>query len=231
MSAKIRVLIVDDQALIRLGIQSLLNRKPDIEVVGQASDGAEALRQVAALDPDVVLMDVQMPGMDGVEATRRLSAAGPRPAVIILTTFRDDATVFPGLEAGARGYLLKGEDHKALADAVRTVAAGNALIHPEVTAQVLREFARRNAQPATPAAPAPTAPPPPAAPSAERLALLTEREREIMRLLAHGQNNQEISDALAISIGTVKNHISSILTKLDARDRTQAALIAQQAGL
>ncbi|MBX0327678.1 response regulator transcription factor [Oscillochloris sp. ZM17-4] len=223
MDEKIRVLIVDDQALIRTGIQSLLNRKADIEVVGQAGDGAEALAQVAALDPDVVLMDVMMPVMDGVEATRRLTASSARAAVIFLTTFRDDAYVLRGIAAGARGYLLKDVDHRALADAIRTVAAGGALLNPEITARLLPYLGRMAADPP---APPPAAPPPP--PTSARADLLTERERSILQMLAKGHTNLEISDALAISVGTVKNHISSILGKLDVRDRTQAALWAVQ---
>jgi DNA-binding NarL/FixJ family response regulator len=220
---KIRVLIVDDQALIRMGIATLLARKADIEVVGQAASGEEAVAQVAALDPDVVLMDVMMPGIDGVEATRRLSAAGPRPAVVILSTFREDENVLRGIAAGARGYLLKDVDHRALADAVRTVAAGGALLDPQITAQLLPRLGQLAAEP-------PPTPARPAALHAERLALLTEREREILTRLAQGRTNQEISAEMAISIGTVKNHISSILSKLDVRDRTQAALWAQQHG-
>ncbi|NOK86263.1 MAG: response regulator transcription factor [Chloroflexi bacterium AL-W] len=219
MTQKIRVLLVDDESLIRTGIQSLLNRKPDIEIVGHASDGLEALKQVAVLDPDVILMDIRMPGMDGIETTRRLSAQRCRSAIIILSTFRDDQSVFSGLAAGARGYLLKDVDHKTLAEAVRTVAAGQAMIHPEITGQVLREFSRlSNGQPIR-------------SQNTDRLELLTDREMAIMRMLATGQTNQEISERLLISIGTVKNHISSILSKLDVRDRTQAALLAQQAGL
>ncbi len=225
MADKIRVLLADDQALIRAGLQTLLSRKPDIEVVGQANDGAEALAKVAELDPDVVLMDIRMPGMDGVEATRRLTDQGARPAVIILTTFHDDENVFSGLQAGARGYLLKDVDHRALAEAIRTVAAGQALIAPEITAQVLREFSRRT----SPAAPEPA--PRPAPERNERLALLTERERAILELLANGKTNQEISEQLLLSIGTVKNHISNIFAKIGARDRTQAALFARQAGI
>lgn len=226
MTAKIRVLIVDDQALMRAGIHALLNRKADIEVIGFANDGVETLRQVAALDPDVVLMDIRMPVMDGLAATRALVAAQSRAAIIILTTFRDDANVFSAIQAGARGYLLKDTDHKELAEAIRTVAAGHALIHPEVTTQVLREFNRLAGQPASPS-------PTPGLPGLrnERLALLTERELAILRLLGQAHTNQEISDRLAISVGTVKNHISSILDKLDVRDRTQAGLFAQQAGL
>ncbi len=219
---KIRVLIVDDQSLIRTGIATLLARKSDIEVVGQASNGLEALERVAALDPDLVLMDLMMPVLDGVEATRRLTAAGPRPAVIILTTFRDDEQVFRGLAAGARGYLLKDMDHRALADAVRTVAAGGALLDPAITAQLLPYLGRMASTSQPVAAPAP---------QPERLALLTERERAILALLAQGQTNQEISDGLSISVGTVKNHISNILSKLAVRDRTQAALWARAHGL
>jgi DNA-binding NarL/FixJ family response regulator len=216
--AKIRVLIVDDQALIRTGIQSLLTRKADIDVVGQAGNGAEAIAQVAALDPDVVLMDVMMPVMDGVEATRRLAEAGARAAVIILTTFSDEEYVLRGIAAGARGYLLKDVDHRVLADAVRTVAAGGALLNPEIMARRLPHLGRMAADPRAPAPP----------PLPERAELLTDRERSILKMLARGHTNQEISDALAISVGTVKNHISSILSKLDVRDRTQAALWAVQ---
>lgn len=219
---KIRVLIVDDQALIRTGIATLLARKADIEVVGQGGNGQEALDQAAALDPDVVLMDVMMPVLDGVEATRQLAARGARPAVILLSTFREDEQVLRGLAAGARGYLLKDVDHRALADAVRVVAGGAALIDPQITAQLLPHLGRLVA--------APVASAPPAA-QPERLALLTERERAILQMLARGRTNQEISSLLAISVGTVKNHISSILSKLDVRDRTQAALWAQQQGL
>src|SRR5262245_45693266 len=223
ITPKIRVLIVDDQSLIRAGIQALLSRKPDIEVVGSARDGAEALRLAAALDPDVVLMDIRMPGMDGVEATRQLVAQQARAGIIILTTFHDDANVFSALAAGARGYLLKDTDHKELAEAIRVIAAGQALMPPEITAQVLREFARLSTHGSTPA-PRPDL-------RDNRLALLTDRETAILRLLGAGRTNQEISARLAISIGTVKNHISSILGKLDVRDRTQAGLFAQQAGL
>lgn len=220
---RIRVALVDDQALVRDGIRALLKRKPDIEVVGQASDGAEALALVAALDPDVVLMDIRMPSVDGVEATRRLRASGSRTAVIILTTFHEDEYVVSALQAGARGYLLKDVDHRVLAEAIRTVYAGHGLIQPEVTGAVLREVSRIAA--ATP----PPAPPPPQLPA--RLSLLSTRELAILRLLGAGKSNQEISNQLIISVGTVKNHISNILTKLDVRDRTQAALLAKEARL
>lgn len=225
---KLRVLIVDDQPLIRTGIATLLSRKPDIEVVGQAGNGAEALERVRELDPDVVLMDVMMPELDGVEATRQLAAHARRPAVILLSTFRDDEYVLRGIAAGARGYLLKDVDHRALAEAVRTVAAGGALLHPEIMAQLLPMLGRLSGASAAPSTPVPAAHTPV---SNERLALLTERERAILGMLAQGHTNQEISAQLLISVGTVKNHISNILSKLDVRDRTQAALWAQQAGL
>ncbi|MBO9349588.1 response regulator transcription factor [Chloroflexus sp. MS-CIW-1] len=213
----IRVLIVDDQALIRTGIATLLARKADIEVVGQAANGREALDLVAALDPDVVLMDVMMPIMDGVEATRQLTQRGPRPAVIMLTTFHDDERVLQSIAAGARGYLLKDVDHRVLADSIRTVAGGGALIHPQITAQLLPRIAQMAS--ATP--PQTTAPP-------DVAMLLTPREREILRLLAQGFTNQEIGEHLALSIGTVKNHLSVIFAKLAVRDRTQAALWARE---
>ncbi|MBO9319152.1 MAG: response regulator transcription factor [Chloroflexus sp.] len=213
----IRVLIVDDQALIRTGIATLLARKADIEVVGQAANGREALELVATLDPDVVLMDVMMPVMDGVEATRQLTQRGPRPAVIMLTTFHDDERVLQSIAAGARGYLLKDVDHRVLADSIRTVAGGGALIHPQITAQLLPRIAQMAS--ATP--PQTTAPP-------DVAMLLTPREREILRLLAQGFTNQEIGEHLALSIGTVKNHLSVIFAKLAVRDRTQAALWARE---
>ncbi len=213
----IRVLIVDDQALIRTGIATLLARKSDIEVVGQAANGREALDLIAALDPDVVLMDVMMPIMDGVEATRQLTQRGPRPAVIMLTTFHDDERVLQSIAAGARGYLLKDVDHRVLADSIRTVAGGGALIHPQITAQLLPRIAQMAS--ATP--PQTTAPP-------DVAMLLTPREREILRLLAQGFTNQEIGEHLALSIGTVKNHLSVIFAKLAVRDRTQAALWARE---
>lgn len=214
----IRVLIVDDQPLIRTGIAALLCRKADIDVVGQAGNGREALELVAALDPDIVLMDVMMPVMDGVEATRQLAARGPRPAVIMLTTFHDDERVLQSIAAGARGYLLKDVDHRALADSIRTVAAGGALIHPQITAQLLPRLSQLATAAAPPAEP----------PAAEPAIGLTPREREILRLLAQGYTNQEIGEKLALSIGTVKNHLSVIFAKLAVRDRTQAALWARE---
>lgn len=213
----IRVLIVDDQALIRTGIATLLSRKADIEVVGQAGNGREALELVASLDPDVVLMDVMMPVMDGVEATRKLAERGPRPAVIMLTTFHDDERVLQSIAAGARGYLLKDVDHRVLADSIRTVAGGGALIHPQITAQLLPRLASLAPTPATTSS----------SPS-DVTSILTPRERDILRLLAQGYTNQEIGEQLALSVGTVKNHLSVIFAKLAVRDRTQAALWARE---
>lgn len=213
----IRVLIVDDQALIRTGIATLLSRKADIEVVGQAGNGREALDLVASLDPDVVLMDVMMPVMDGVEATRTLAKRGPRPVVIMLTTFHDDERVLQSIAAGARGYLLKDVDHRVLADSIRTVAGGGALIHPQITAQLLPRLAGLAPTPATTSS----------SPS-DVTSILTPRERDILRLLAQGYTNQEIGEQLALSVGTVKNHLSVIFAKLAVRDRTQAALWARE---
>lgn len=213
----IRVLIVDDQALIRTGIATLLSRKADIEVVGQAGNGREALDLVASLDPDVVLMDVMMPVMDGVEATRKLAKRGPRPVVIMLTTFHDDERVLQSIAAGARGYLLKDVDHRVLADSIRTVAGGGALIHPQITAQLLPRLASLAPTPATTSS----------SPS-DVTSILTPRERDILRLLAQGYTNQEIGEQLALSVGTVKNHLSVIFAKLAVRDRTQAALWARE---
>ncbi|WP_322816609.1 response regulator transcription factor [Chloroflexus sp.] len=213
----IRVLIVDDQALIRTGIATLLSRKADIEVVGQAENGREALDLVASLDPDVVLMDVMMPVMDGVEATRKLAERGPGPAVIMLTTFHDDERVLQSIAAGARGYLLKDVDHRVLADSIRTVARGGALIHPQITAQLLPRLASLAPTPATTSS----------SPS-DVASILTPRERDILRLLAQGYTNQEIGEQLALSVGTVKNHLSVIFAKLAVRDRTQAALWARE---
>ena len=221
----IRVLIVDDQPLIRIGLETLLGRRPEFAVVGHGSNGQEALAQVAALDPDVVLMDIRMPGMDGVEATKRLTASGARAGVIILTTFQDDEYVFSGIAAGARGYLLKDAAPDTIIEAVRTVAGGKALLQPEITNQVLQEFRRLRdgIAPQPPQQPAPTLP--------TVVDTLTTRERDILQLMAQGQSNQEIGETLIISLGTVKNHVSNILAKLGARDRIQAVLVAQQLGL
>jgi DNA-binding NarL/FixJ family response regulator len=217
MPDKIRILLVDDQRLMREGLRTLLELEPDLQVAGEAGDGQAALDAYAALAPDVVLMDIRMPGMDGVEATRRLREQWTRARVIILTTFDDDASVFEGLRAGALGYLLKDVSGHDLAEAVRTVAGGGALIEPSVARRVLAEFARLA---------------PPARPLDAGLAEpFSERERDIVRLLAAGLSNKEIGDRLCLAEGTVKNYVTSILQKLGARDRTQAALRAREMGL
>jgi DNA-binding NarL/FixJ family response regulator len=213
----IRILLVDDQRLMREGLRTLLELEPDLRVAGEAGDGQAALEAYAALQPDVVLMDVRMPGMDGVEATRRLRAQWPGARVIILTTFDEDATVFEGLRAGAQGYLLKDVSGVELAEAVRAVAAGGALIEPSVARRVLAEFARL-APPARP-------------PDAGLAEPFSEREREIVRLVAAGLSNREIGERLCLAEGTVKNYVTTILQKLGARDRTQAALRAREMGL
>lgn len=222
-----RVLLVDDQTLIRQGIRVLLMTEPGMEVIGEAANGKEALKLVEELRPEVVLMDVRMPEMDGVTATREITAAHPEIGVIILTTFDDEAYIFEGLRAGARGYLLKDISSEEMAEAVRVVARGGALIQPSITRKVLSEFARLSGQSpseqitAHPAAhhPAPLAEP------------LTERELDVLRCIAEGLSNREIAERLVITEGTVKNHVSNLIAKLDVRDRTQALLKAQEIGL
>ena len=217
MTEQIRILLVDDQRLMREGLRILLELEPDLEIAGEATNGQEALDTYAEIEPDVVLMDVRMPGMDGVEATWRLRERWPSALVIILTTFDDDEYVFEGLRAGARGYLLKDVSGHDLADAVRTVAAGGALIEPSVARRVVAEFARMA---------------PPARQPDEGLAEpLSEREREILRLMAQGLTNREIAGRLSLAQGTVKNYVTTILQKLGARDRTQAALRARELGM
>jgi DNA-binding NarL/FixJ family response regulator len=217
MPDAIRLLLVDDQRLMREGLRILLELEPDLRIVGEATNGQSALEAYAELKPDVVLMDVRMPGMDGVEATWRLHERWPEARVIILTTFDDDEYVFEGLRAGARGYLLKDVSGHDLADAVRTVAAGGALIEPSVARKVVAEFARM----AAPVRP----------PDAGLAEPLSEREEEILRLVARGLSNREIADRLSLAPGTVKNYVTTILQKLGARDRTQAALRARELGL
>jgi DNA-binding NarL/FixJ family response regulator len=218
----IRVLLVDDQTLVRQGIQLLLEIEADIQVVGQAANGREALHRVETLHPDVVLMDVRMPEMDGVAATQAISARFPDTGVIILTTFEDDEFVFGGLEAGARGYLLKDISSEEMAQAIRKVAAGEALIQPSITRKVLAEFSRLAAA-AEKSANKPLQP--------ALVEPLTEREQEVLSALAKGLSNREIAMQLVITEGTVKNHVSSLIAKLGVRDRTQAVLKAQELGL
>ena len=217
MPETIRILLVDDQRLMREGLHILLELEPDLKIVGEADNGQAALKAYEELQPDVVLMDVRMPGMDGVEATWRLREQWPEARIIILTTFDDDEYVFEGLRAGALGYLLKDVSGHDLAQAVRTVAAGGALIEPSVAAKVVAEFAR-------------VAPPARQA-SAGLAEPLSEREEEVLRLLASGLTNRQIAERLSLAEGTVKNYVTNILGKLGARDRTQAAIRAREFGL
>jgi DNA-binding NarL/FixJ family response regulator len=217
MPETIRILLVDDQRLIREGLHILLELEPDLKIAGEAENGQAALRAYEDLRPDVVLMDVRMPGMDGVEATWRLRERWPEARIIILTTFDDDEYVFEGLRAGALGYLLKDVSGHDLAVAVRTVAGGGALIEPSVAAKVVAEFARI----AAPARPA----------SAGLAEPLSEREVEIVRLVAGGLTNRQIAERLCLAEGTVKNYVTNILGKLGARDRTQAAIRARELAL
>jgi DNA-binding NarL/FixJ family response regulator len=217
MADPIRILLVDDQRLMREGLRILLELESGLEIVGEAGDGQAGLEAYEAVQPDVVLMDVRMPGMDGVEATWRLRERWPDARVVILTTFDDDEYVFEGLRAGAMGYLLKDVSGHDLAEAVRTVAAGGVLIEPSVARKVVAEFAR-------------VAPPARAA-DAGLAEPLSEREREILELLALGLNNREIADRLSLAPGTVKNYVTTILQKLGVRDRTQAAIRARELGL
>ncbi len=214
----IRLLLVDDQALFREGLHTLLSLHEDLEVVGEAGNGLEALAAADALRPDVVLMDLRMPILDGVAATRRLLAAHPTTRVIVVTTFDDDELVFDGLRAGAVGYLLKDVSSDKLVEAIRAAARGESFLQPSIAAKVLAEFNRLER----------SATPPPPPPLAEPL---SERELEILRLVAAGDSNKEIAAALYITEGTVKNHVTNILGKLDARDRTQAALRGRELGL
>ncbi|MCE1254515.1 MAG: response regulator transcription factor [Anaerolineae bacterium] len=213
----IRILIVDDQRLMRDGLRTLFELEEGLEVVGEGENGQKALELYEQLQPDVVLMDVRMPQMDGVEATRQIIERWPQAHVIILTTFDDDAYIFEGLRAGALGYLLKDVSGEELSAAVRTVAGGGALIEPSVTRKVLAEFARL--QPLQPTA-------------AEKLIdPLSERELEILKELGKGASNREIAFKLHLAEGTVKNYISVILQKLNVQDRTRAALRAHELGL
>ncbi|MBB4982134.1 MULTISPECIES: response regulator [Streptomyces] len=213
----IRVLIVDDQMMVREGFSVLLGAMPDIEVVGEAVNGREAIAQVAALRPDVVLMDIRMPELNGIEATREIVAADADAKVLVLTTFDLDEYVYQALRAGASGFLLKDASARQLADGVRVVAAGEALLAPTVTKRLITEFAK---------APSATRPP-----AMAQVGELTERETEVLVLIAQGLSNAEIADHLVVAESTIKTHVSRILVKLGLRDRTQAAVFAYEAGL
>jgi DNA-binding NarL/FixJ family response regulator len=216
-AAPVRVLLVDDQALFREALATLLDVRDGIEVVGEAADGDEALRRVAALGPDVVLMDLRMPVLDGIAATRWLRAERPDVRVIALTTFDDDEDVFAALRAGAVGYLLKDVSSQRLVEAIGAAARGESVLQPSVAAKVVARFAQL---------------PDEALPRPQPLVVpLSDRELDVLRLLADGGNNREIATALFLAEGTVKNHVTNVLAKLGARDRTQAALRARELGL
>jgi DNA-binding NarL/FixJ family response regulator len=213
----IRVLIADDQVMVRQGFTVLLNAEPDIEVVGQAVDGLDAVAQVAEARPDVVLMDIRMPELGGIEATRRITADMSDVRVLVLTTFDLDEYVYEALRAGASGFLLKDASAGQLAEAVRVVAAGDALLAPGVTRRLIAEFSRLDATPR--------------APLKARVGDLTERETEVLSLIAQGLSNAEIARRLVVAEQTVKTHVGRILVKLRLRDRTQAAVFAFETGL
>jgi DNA-binding NarL/FixJ family response regulator len=212
------VLIVDDQALVRAGFRMILEAEEDVEVVGEAADGREAVAEAQRLKPDVVLMDVRMPEMDGNEATRRLIAGdGASAKVVMLTTFDMDEYVYDALRAGASGFLLKDVPPEQLVAGIRAVASGDALLAPSVTRRVIEEFVRR------PPASVRTLPP--------KLSELTARELEVLKLIARGRSNAEIAKELFVSETTVKTHVGHVLTKLDVRDRVQAVVLAYESGL
>ncbi|MBO1283872.1 MULTISPECIES: response regulator [Streptomyces] len=213
----IRVLIADDQQMVRQGFAVLLNTQPDIRVIGQAVDGLDAITRVADLLPDVVLMDIRMPELGGIEATRRITAATPGTKVLVLTTFDLDEYVYEALRAGACGFLLKDASAEQLAEAVRVIAAGDALLAPGITRRLIAEFSRLDDRPR--------------APLRQRIGDLTERETEVVALIAHGLSNAEIAQRLVLAEQTVKTHVGRILLKLGLRDRTQAAVFAYESGL
>jgi DNA-binding NarL/FixJ family response regulator len=213
-----RVLIADDQPLVRVGLRKILEFEPDVEVVGEAGDGEDAVRQVTRTRPDVVLMDIRMPVLDGIEATRRITGAHPDTRVLILTTFGLDGYVYEALRAGASGFMLKDAPPEEIVGAARIVARGEALLAPAVTRAVIEEFAR---QPP----PAPHRPPPPG------LAELTPREREVLDLMLAGLSNAEICARLFISDATAKTHVARILQKLGVRDRVQAVIYGYESGI
>ena len=217
-AATVRIVVADDHQVVRAGFAGLLGTQPDFTVVGTAGDGAEAVRICRELRPDVVLMDVRMPSMDGIEATRQLAGQdGDAPRVLILTTFDLDEYVYDALCAGASGFLLKDVTAERLFEAVRVVAAGEALLAPTVTRRLISEFARQR--------------PHAAAPSAGRLAALTPRETQVLKLVAEGLSNPEIAARLVVTEETVKTHVSRVLAKLGLRDRTQAVVTAYESGL
>ncbi|MFE3876390.1 response regulator [Kitasatospora sp. NPDC059146] len=214
----IRVVLADDQPLVRAALEMVITETTDVEVVGEAGDGAEAVRLAAELRPDVVVMDIRMPGTDGIEATRRVTAAGGPTKVVVLTTFDEDEHVYAALRAGASGFLVKDMALDDILAAVRVVAAGEALIAPSVTRRLIGAFAAQQPKPAPAAA-------------ARRLEAITERERDILTLVGRGLSNTEIAAELVLSIATVKTYMTRLLAKLDARDRVHLVILAYEAGL
>jgi DNA-binding NarL/FixJ family response regulator len=212
----IRVLLADDQAMVRAGFRMILGSEPDIEVVGEAENGEQAAAAARRLRPDVVLMDIQMPGGDGLQATRRITESRELPTrVVILTTFERDEYVFEAMQSGASGFLLKNAPPEELIHAVRVVAAGDALLAPSVTRRIIEQFARRPVEPEVRA----------------QLESLTQREREVLVMLARGNSNAELAAELFVTEGTIKTHVSSLLAKLGLRDRVQAVVLAYESGL
>jgi DNA-binding NarL/FixJ family response regulator len=218
----IRILLVDDEPLLRLGFRLVLESQPDMSVVGEAGEGASAVRLVATHDPDVVLMDVRMSGVDGIDATRQIVREHGRSRVLILTTFDLDEYAFAGLRAGASGFLLKNVPPEDLLSAIRAVASGDAVVAPSVTRRLLDAMAHRLPEPGSN---------PPTTEQDPRLQRLTDREHEVLLQVAHGLSNAEIADALSVSEATVKTHVGRVLNKLDLRDRVQAVVFAYQNGL
>ncbi|MGX4735540.1 response regulator [Kitasatospora griseola] len=212
----IRVLLVDDQPLVRASLDMIITDAPDLTVVGEAGTGTDAVRLAAELRPDIVVMDIRMPGMDGIEATRLITAAPDAPQVLVLTTFDQDEHVYGALQAGASGFLVKDMELDDILAAIRVVAAGNALIAPTVTRRLIAHFARQSA---------------PTAATPATLDTLTTREREILTLVGLGRSNTEIATELHLTTATAKTYISRLLTKLDARDRVQLVITAYESGL
>ncbi|HLE28981.1 MAG TPA: response regulator transcription factor [Anaerolineales bacterium] len=213
-----RILIADDHTLFREGVRALLGAVPDLQVVGEAATGEEAIAQAAALVPDVILMDIQMPGVNGIEATRRILRANPHIGIVVVTMLEDDDSVFAAMRAGARSYILKGADKVEMLKAIRAVASGEALFGPAIASRLMNFFQGLSA-------------------AADQAALtqafpeLTDREHEVLDLIAQGHNNKEIAEQLALSPKTVSNHVSNIFNKLQVADRAQAIIVARQAGL
>ncbi|MFI7007644.1 response regulator [Streptomyces sp. NPDC050145] len=217
MTARVRVLLVDDQPLVRSGLRTLIGDTDDLEVVGEAGDGAEAVAQTARLTPDVVVMDIRMPGVDGIEATRRIVDSGQGARVLVLTTFDENDYVYGALRAGAAGFAVKDMPLDDLLAAIRIVAAGDALIAPGVTRRLIADFVQRGG--------------PVAARSQRPVEGITEREREVLTLVGLGRSNQEIAEELFISVATTKSHVARLFTKLAARDRVQLVITAYELGL